>query len=117
MTTPPTPPRWADEAAPGWLPARITPYGPGYSRDVPGKGVLQVGYENRQYRWWLQIGPAKAMPGRGGFARGREAMRDADRLAGMPAPGMAAAVTAGELREVPATDQAIRAGATGRAGT
>ena len=74
----PTPPSWADEALPGWFPARITPYGPGYSRYVPGKGVLRVGYEHRQYRWWLPAGT-----GRGGFATGRQAMRDADRLAEM----------------------------------
>ena len=88
----PTPPRWADEALPGWFPARITPYGPGYIRYVTGKGMLQVGYEHRQYRWWLPAGP-----GRDGFATGRQAMRDADRLAEMLPPGMFAALDAGEL--------------------
>ena len=89
---PPTPPRWANEVLPGWFPARITPYGPGYSRYVPGKGILQVGYEHGQYRWWLPAGP-----GRDGFATGRQAMRDADRLAEMLPPGMFAALDAGEL--------------------
>ena len=79
MTTSLTPPGWADEPEPGWSPARITPYGPGYSRCAPGKGMVQVYYENGQYRWRLHTGPAEAMPGQGGFARGRDAMRAADR--------------------------------------
>jgi hypothetical protein len=78
MTTAPTPPGWADEPEPGWSPTRITPYGPGYSRYVPGKGMLQVRYGNGQYRWSLQTDAAAAMTGQDGFARGREAMRAAD---------------------------------------
>jgi hypothetical protein len=90
MTTPPTPPGWADEPEPGWSPARIAPYGPGYSRDVPGKGTLQVCYEKGQYRWWLQTDAGEAMPGQGGFARGREAMQAADRSVGTTgSPGQA----------------------------
>jgi len=103
------PPGWADDALPGWFPARITPYGPGYSRYVPGKGMLQVGYENRQYRWWLPAGP-----GRDGFATGRQAMRDADRLAGMDFPGGSAARSAASPARRPAgrgvTSAAARAG-------
>lgn len=92
MTTAATPPGWADEAEPGWSPARIAPYGPGYSRCIPGMGMLLVCFENGQYRWWLQTGPAEAMPGQDGFARGRAAMLAADRLTGGPAPGMSAAL-------------------------
>jgi hypothetical protein len=87
MTTPPVPPGWADEPEPGWSPARIPPYGPGYSRDVPGKGTLQVCHEHGQYRWSLQTDAAEATPGQDGFATGREAMRAADhwvRTAGTP---------------------------------
>ena len=79
MTTSPTPPGWADEPEPGWSTARITPYGPGYSRYVPGKGTLHVCYEKGQYRWSLQTDAAEATTGQDGFARGREAMQAADR--------------------------------------
>ena len=83
---------------PGWSPADVTPYGPGYCRYVPGKGLLKVGYESRQYRWWLQTGPAKGIPGRAGLAGPREAMRDADRLTGLRAAGMFEKLTVDELR-------------------
>ena len=97
MTGTPAPPGWADEPLPGWFAARITPHGPGYSRYVPGEGMLQVGYENRQYCWWLQTGPDWARPGHGGFATGREAMRSADRHAGMLPPRMFGALNVDEL--------------------
>jgi hypothetical protein len=93
----PTPPGWADAALPGWFAARITSHGPGYNRYIPGKGMLQVGHENRQYRWWLQTGPDRARPGHGGFAIGRQAMRDADRHADLLPPGTFGALNADEL--------------------
>ena len=98
MTVTPAPALLHGGTEPGWSPASVTPYGPGYCRYVPGQGMLKVGYESRQYRWWLLTGPAKARPGRDGFADPREAMRDADRLTAMLAPGMFEALTIDELR-------------------
>ena len=92
-----TAPLHAGAAEPGWSAADTTSYGPGYCRYVPGKGMLKVGYDRHQYRWWLQTGPGKAMDGRDGFTDPREAMQDADRLTAMLVPGMFDALTTDEL--------------------
>lgn len=80
-----------------WTSMPAGPHGPGWRCYVRDTGMLLVVRQGNGYRWWLQTGPSKAMPGRGGFADPGDAMDDAARSAGGLAPRMFAGLTRDEL--------------------
>jgi hypothetical protein len=82
MTTP-TRPGLAGDLEPGWSRDEPSPYGPCYQRHAPGKGILRVVARGGQdYAWYLSTTsrPESLSWPRDGFARPRDAMRDADQV-------------------------------------
>ena len=102
MTTPARP-ATDDDLEPGWSRDDPNPYGPGYQRHVPGKGIVRVvarsGYE---YAWYLSTtsrSEGLSWP-QEGFPHPRDAMRDADhQVARMPLR-MFERLTPGEAQEL-----------------
>jgi hypothetical protein len=80
-----------------WNSVPESPHGPGWRCYVPGTGMLRVVRQDDGYRWWLQTGPDRALPGRGGFVDPGSAMQDAARVAGGLAPRMFAGLARDEL--------------------
>ena len=102
MTTPARPAATGD-LEPGWSRDEPNPYGPGYQRHVPGKGIVRVvarsGYE---YAWYLSTtsrSEGLSWP-QEGFPHPRDAMRDADQQVARMPLRMFERLTPGEAQEL-----------------
>jgi hypothetical protein len=102
MTTPTRPPA-AGDLEPGWSRDEPNPYGPCYQRHVPGKGIIRVAARSGQvYAWYLSTtsrSEGLSWP-REGFARPRDAMRDAGQQVPRLPPRMFELLTPGEAQEL-----------------
>ncbi len=102
MTTP-VPPGVGD-LEPGWSADEPDSYGPRYQRHVPGKGILRVVARQdagQGYAWYLSTDPSDPLTWpQEGFARPRDAMRDADRRVPLLPQRMFEPLTPGEAREL-----------------